>query len=200
MNEKDFMKNAKGGYDPIATIKEIDLARDSLVKDIIAKSLEMSRQLAALKQRFFDDIYAFIDLSAEKYGVKVGGKKGNVQLVSYDGEYKVILAVNENIQFDERLQIAKNLIDECLSEWTQDSRAEIQALINDAFYVGKSGKLNTNRILSLRRLEIQDKKWQQAMNAISDSVLTVDSKEYIRTYKRNDAGEYDLINLDIAQA
>ncbi len=198
MNEKDFMKNSKGGYDPIATIKEIDLQRDSLVKEIVAKSKEMSREIAELKKRFFDDINAFIELSAEKYGVKIGGKKGNVQLVSYDGEYKVLLAVNETIQFDERLQVAKQLIDECISEWSQGSRAELQALINDAFYVGKSGKINTNRILGLRRLDITDEKWKQAMDAISESVLITDSKEYIRIYQKNSDGEYNLINLDIA--
>lgn len=198
MNEKEFMKNSKGGYDPIATIKPIDLARNDLVNDIVSKSQAMSKQIADMKQGFFQDINAFLELSSEKYGVKLGGKKGNVQLVSYDGEYKVLLAVNETIQFDERLQVAKQLIDECIADWAQGARVELRALVNDAFYVGKSGKLNTNRILGLRRLDIFDEKWKKAMDAISESVMTVDSKEYIRIYKRNDKGEYDLINLDIA--
>lgn len=198
MNEKEFMKNSKGGYDPIATIKPIDIARNDLVNDIVAKSQSMSKQIAEMKRDFFQDINAFLELSSEKYGVKLGGKKGNVQLVSYDGEYKVMLAVNETIQFDERLQVAKQLIDECIADWAQGARAELRALVNDAFYVGKSGKLNTNRILGLRRLDISDEKWKKAMDAISESVMTVDSKEYIRIYKRNDKGEYDLINLDIA--
>ncbi|MGP1443692.1 DUF3164 family protein [Treponema sp.] len=59
MNEKEYMKNARGGYDPISMIKPIDLARDSLVKEIVEKSQEMSRQIAALKKGFFDDIAAF---------------------------------------------------------------------------------------------------------------------------------------------
>lgn len=198
MNEKDFMKNSKGGYDLIATIKLIDIARNDLVLDIVDKSQAMSNQIAKMKQGFFQDIRAFLELSSEKYGIKLGGKKGNVQLVSYDGEYKVMLAVNQTIQFDERLQVAKQLIDECIEDWTQGARAELRALVNDAFYVGKSGKLNTYRILALRRLDISDEKWKKAMDAISESVLTVDSKEYIRIYKRDDNGEYRLINLDIA--
>lgn len=32
------------------------------------------------------------------------------------------IAVAENIQFDERLQAAKALIDECINVWTQNSR------------------------------------------------------------------------------
>ncbi|MEL3908041.1 MAG: DUF3164 family protein [Treponemataceae bacterium] len=198
MNEKEFMKNSKGGYDPIATIKPIDLARNDLVNDIVKKSKAMSKEIAKMKRGFFEDINAFLELSSEKYGVKLGGKKGNVTLVSYDGQYKVILAVNETIQFDERLLVAKELIDQCIEEWAEGARAELRALVNDAFYVGKSGKLNTNRILGLRRLDISDEKWKKAMEAISESVMTVDSKEYIRIYQRNEEGEYDLINLDIA--
>lgn len=197
---KGFMKNAHGGYDPISAIKPIDLARDDLVKDIVAKSEEMSAKVQDMKRGFFDDIKAFLDLSAEKYDVKLGGKKGNLTLVSYDGSYKVIIAVNESIQFDERLLAAKELIDECITEWSKDSREELRTLVNDAFYVGKSGKLNSNRILGLRRLNITDEKWKKAMDAISDSVQIVGSKEYIRIYRRNSAGDYDLVNLDLASA
>lgn len=197
---KGFMKNAHGGYDPVSAIKPIDLARDDLVKDIVAKSEEMSRAIADMKKGFFDDVKAFLDLSAEKYNVTLGGKKGNLTLVSYDGSYKVLVAVNESIQFDERLLAAKELIDECIQEWSKDSREELRALVNDAFYVGKSGKLNSNRILGLRRLNITDEKWKRAMDAISDSVQIVGSKEYIRIYRRNSAGEYDLVNLDLASA
>ena len=197
---KGFMKNAHGGYDPVSAIKPIDLARDDLVKDIVAKSEEMSRAIADMKKGFFDDVKAFLDLSAEKYNVTLGGKKGNLTLVSYDGSYKVLVAVNESIQFDERLLAAKELIDECITEWSKDSREELRTLVNDAFYVGKSGKLNSNRILGLRRLNITDEKWKKAMDAISDSVQIVGSKEYIRIYRRNSAGDYDLVNLDLASA
>lgn len=197
---KGFMKNAHGGYDPVSAIKPIDLARDDLVKDIVAKSEEMSAKVLDMKRGFFNDIKAFLDLSAEKYDVRLGGKKGNLTLVSYDGSYKVLVAVNESIQFDERLLAAKELIDECITEWSKDSREELRALVNDAFYVGKSGKLNSNRILGLRRLNITDEKWKKAMDAISDSVQIVGSKEYIRIYRRNSAGDYDLVNLDLASA
>ena len=123
-----------------------------------------------------------------------------MQFLSYDGEYKVLVSVNENIVFDERLQIAKDLIDDCINDWSQDSRSEIRALIQDAFYVGKSGQINRNRILGLRRLDIQDERWQKAMQAISDSIQVSDSKSYVRIYRRDkeDAEKYSMIDLDIS--
>jgi hypothetical protein len=144
------------------------------------------------------DIAAFVALSGETYGVKLGGAKGNLSLLTFDGEYRVVVAIAEYQIFDERLQAAKALIDECIHEWSAGTRAELQTLINDAFAVDKTGKLNTNRILGLRRLDISDDRWKRAMQAISDSLQVVGSKSYIRIYKRDKDGEYQLQNLDIA--
>ena len=195
-----FMLNARGGLDPVAIVKDVDKLRDDMVREIVNESIQKHKELQEMKKRFFSTIDAFVRLSAEKYNLNYGGKKGNMTFLSYDGMYKVVVSVNENIFFDERLQIAKELIDQCIQDWATDSRNEIKALIQDAFYVGKSGKLDKNRILGLRRLDIQDERWQKAMTAISDSIQIAGSREYIRIYERdpNNSDKYNLINLDIA--
>lgn len=192
------MKDAQGRYVPVEMVKEIDRERDALVREIIAKGVELAEALAAFKAKAFGDIEAFIELSAERYGVKMGGRKGNVNLTTFDGEFKVMRAMNENMVFDERLQIAKQLIDECITDWSAGSRAELRALIVDAFYVDKQGKINTQRILGLRRLDIKDEKWLKAMEAIAESLQVADTKAYIRIYRRDEKGEYKLVNLDVA--
>ena len=195
-----YMRNSHGGLDPIDMVKEIDKLRDQMVKEIVVESMAESKRLQSMKQKFFETISSFVDLSAEQYGIQYGGKKGNMSFLSYDGEYKVLVSINENVVFDERLQIAKQLIDDCISDWAKDSRSEIKALVQDAFYVGKKGNLNTNRILGLRRLDITDSRWQEAMKAISDSLQVAGSKQYIRIYRRNKENQdkYDLVNLDVA--
>ena len=195
-----FMLNARGGLDPVAIVKDVDKLRDDMVHEIVNESIQKHKELQEMKKRFFSTIDAFVRLSAEKYNLNYGGKKGNMTFLSYDGMYKVVVSVNENIFFDERLQIAKELINQCIQDWATDSRNEIKALIQDAFYVGKSGKLDKNRILGLRRLDIQDERWQKAMTAISDSIQIAGSREYIRIYERdpNNSDKYNLINLDIA--
>ncbi|PRJ55713.1 DUF3164 family protein, partial [Haemophilus influenzae] len=136
---------------------------------------------------------------AEKYNAKVGGSKGNITLYSYDGKYKIQRAINDHLQFDERIQAAKVLIDECLNEWSEGSRPELKALIERAFNVDKEGNLNTSRILGLRRVDIQDERWQNAMQAISESVQVVSSKAYVRLYERvGETDQYVPIALDVA--
>lgn len=198
MEEKGYMKDAQGRLVPVEMVKEIDRLRDSIVRELVAKGQEVAGEIDEFKLKAMGAIQAFVDLSAEKYGVKKGGVKGNVTLMSFDGAYKIQRAIDETIEFDERLQAAKKLIDECLHDWSEGSRPEIKALINDAFYVDKKGKLNANRILGLRRLDIKDVKWQKAMTAIGESLQVTGSKAYLRIYERQSDGGYKQISLDVA--
>ena len=88
-----------------------------------------------------------------------------------------------------------------MNEWSEGSRPELKALIERAFNVDKEGNLNTSRILGLRRVEIQDSRWQNAMQAISESVQVVSSKAYVRLYERvGETDQYVPIALDVAGA
>lgn len=196
---KEYWRDAKGNLTPAELVKEIDKARDALVHEWVERGRDLSKAISHFKEGIFGDMQAFIELSAEKYGAKVGGNKGNVTLFSYDGKYKIQRAINESLQFDERIQAAKVLIDECLNEWSEGSRPELKALIERAFNVDKEGNLNTSRILGLRRVDIQDPRWQNAMQAISESVQVVSSKAYVRLYERvGESDQYVPIALDVA--
>lgn len=196
-----YRQDTQGRLVPVGLIKPIDLARDALVTEIIAKAQAINASLAGLRKSAFADIQAFAELSAERYGVTLGGKKGNLTLVSFDGRYRIQRAISDQLVFDESLQAAKALIDDCLREWAKDARPEIHTLINDAFQVDKAGRIDTDRVLSLRRLDIKDERWVRAMEAISASLSVSTSRTYIRIYERvGESDSYRQINLDLANA
>lgn len=198
MDKSGYMTDSQGREVPLNMVRDIDKLRDQTVRAIAAKTLVMRDKLTALKKELRDDLYTYLGLSAERYGKVYGGKKGNVTLMSYDGSLKLMLAVNERIFFDERLQIAKEIIDGCINRWAVGSRSEIRALVNNAFYVDKAGNINTARILGLRRLDISDPEWKKAMEAITESIQVSGSKEYLRVYTREENGEYKQVPLDVA--
>lgn len=198
MEEKQYMTDGQGRQVPMELVSDLDKLRDQTVRSITVQALVMRDRLAAFKAELRAELTAFLELSAEQYGKVHGGKKGNVSLMSYDGSYKILLAVNESIVFDERLQIAKEIIDGCITRWSEGSRSEIRTLVQDAFYVDKTGRLNVSRILGLRRLDIKDPEWLKAMQAITDSVQVSGSKEYLRIYERDESGEYRQVALDVA--
>lgn len=193
-----YLRNAQGHLVPIEMVKPVDQERDRLVRELVAIAKRLNALLVENKAKIFGDVAAFAELSAEQYGVKRGGSKGNITLHTFDGAYKLQVATAEAITFDERLQAAKALIDECINEWAQGSRPEIMVLVQQAFQTDKEGNLNVGRILALRRLEIKDERWKEAMKAIGESVQVIGTKQYIRFYERiGTTDRYAPIPLDM---
>lgn len=194
-----YLKKHNGTLVPRDQVSDLDMLRDNLVSNIAATFNAEREELRNIKQTVLDEVAAFIELSAEQYGAKIGGKKGNVSLLIFDGAFKVQVQISEYIVFDERLQVAKSLIDECIRDWSIGADDKILTLVNDAFQVDKQGNVSTARILGLRRLKFNDPKWQQAMQAIADSMTTAGSKTYIRAYERvGSTDQWKVISLDFA--
>jgi Protein of unknown function (DUF3164) len=196
---KGYWKSASGALIPDAKVKAIDKDRHHVVTSMCEAAKQASADLTAFKLTSMQVVQEFVERSLSAYDVKHGGKKGNVTLVSFDGRYKVVRQMAETIVFDERLQAAKALIDECIHVWAKGSNANIKVLVNDAFQVDREGKISTGRVLGLRRLEINDETWTRAMAAISDSMNVASTKPYVRFYERDErSGDYMPISLDVA--
>uniref|UniRef100_UPI0035C6EAD8 DUF3164 family protein n=1 Tax=Serratia quinivorans TaxID=137545 RepID=UPI0035C6EAD8 len=198
LNKEAYMKDRKGRLVPVDQVSDYDLAMDSFVKEQVAAAKVKRAELADFKGRAFADCYAWLDLVAEKYGRTRGGAKGNVTFSSFDGNQQITIRVQETLTFGPELQIAKDLIDECVTEWSEGANANLRAIISDAFQVDKEGQLNTGRILSLRRVKIQDDRWNKAMEAISESLQVAMSKTYINFREKDNDGKLVNIPLDIA--
>lgn len=194
-----YLQDQAGRLVPIDMVSEIDITRHELVNEIVNKARELQEKMREFKLSTLGDVNAFVDLSAERYDIKLGGRKGNVTLVSFDGRYKVQRAISDSLVFDERLQVAKELIDQCIHRWSEGARDELKVIVDDAFQVDKTGKISTGRVLGLRRHKITDPQWLQAMDAIADSIQVTGSKTYIRLYERiGESDQWRPIALDLA--
>ncbi len=201
IGDREYMTDAKGALVPVENIKGQYILEDQTVRQIAYFAQLLSEQIARFKAHTFDDISAFEGILSDEYDATVGGKKGNKTLSSYDGLFKVTVQIADRVEFGPELQVAKSLIDECLTEWSADSRTEIRAIITRAFNVDKEGQINRSEIYTLLRLEITDPRWQKAMTAIRDAMRVVGSKSYVRCYRRatND-GAWEPITIDLAKA
>lgn len=194
-----YWQDASGNLIPESKVKDIDKLRHQVVTDLCTMAEKSRDGLADFKAHAMQEVAALVSTSMEQYGVKAGGEKGNVTLISFDGRYKLVRSMQDKLTFGEQLMAAKALIDECVHEWAHNADDNIKVLVNHAFQTDKEGKINTGRVLGLRRLEIRDAKWQSAMQAIADSIQIASTKPYVRFYKRDDTtGEYESISLDVA--
>jgi hypothetical protein len=194
-----YMLNAAGHLVPESQVREHDKLRDNIARDIAEQAIEINARLKQFKKHALQDLADLVSMSAENYGVSIGGKKGNISVTTYDGEYKVTRTMAERLTFTEELEAAKELVNSCIDRWSAGADGNIRALVNRAFKANGKGQIKTTAILDLLRLEIEDDEWQRAMEALKDSIQTTGTAIYVRVYKRIPCtDEYLAVPLDLA--
>lgn len=194
-----YMQDAKGRLVPEGLVKPQQMLEDQTVRKILGYALALSAQIGRFKGHTYDDIASFVDLLAERYGASRGGAKGNTTLTSFDGCVRVKVQVQDSITFGEELQIAKRLFDQCVTAWAADADPKIKALVDHAFQVDKTGRINREALFGLRRLQIDDPHWMAAVEALNDSIRVIGSREYIHIQHRPTARDrWQTIPLDLA--
>ena len=166
-------------------------------------AIALSEQIARFKGHTMTDLGEFDALLEQEYKVTKRGNrgKGNRSYKTHDGLMEVEVRVQDRIEFGPELQIAKQIVDECLNEWSADARAEIRAIITDAFNTDQEGKINRTAIYSLLRLAIEDPRWQEAMRAVRDAMRVVGSKNQIYFRRAGGIGQPRVaITIDLSNA
>jgi hypothetical protein len=197
-NQNKFLINSKGSQIPTNLIPPLEVIRDEEVRTVVEIAKGLREDIRTVKQDIMERISSYIELSYDTYGITPGGKKGNMTLLSYDNRLKITIQMNESIVFNEQLQIARELLAECLREWTKDGRDELKAFVEEAFRVDKQGRINTYQVMRLLKIESTDPRFQKAQAAIRSAITTVDAKEYIRIHEKNKVGHWEHINLNFA--
>lgn len=201
INGTDYMTDAKGSLVPINLIKPVDKLEDEIVRKIMKYATDLNVQITRFRGHTMTDLGEFDALLEQEYNTKKRGKKGNRTYSTFDGLQKVVVQIQDTIDFGPQLQQAKTLLDECMNEWAANARPEIQAIITRAFNTDKEGKVNRSEIFMLLRLDISDERWLEAMRAIREAMRVTSSKEYVRFYTRDaiqDPWKPVTINLAVA--
>lgn len=199
-----YMLNRQGDLRPVSAIKPQDLLEDELVAEALAEARALRDGLAAFKAKWLGRAGDFKGLIAAEYGALKGGSKGNMMLSRYDGSEEMQVQVGEHIAFGPELSAAKELIDGCITRWSQGANDNLRAMVDQAFQVNKAGRIDTGRVLGLRRLAItgedggRDPEWERAMEAIADAVRVTGSRTYLRFYETDAKGVRAPVSLDLA--
>jgi hypothetical protein len=195
-----MMTTYLGNQVPARLVRDERKLEDEVVRDLVAKAEALREAIIAFKAAAFEDIDAFRALMAERYKVQLGARRGGLRLESFDHTLRIEISTADMLTFGPELQVAKNLVDECLTEWSDGADDRIRTIVLDAFDVGDGGKLRVDRILGLRQLNITDAKWVTAMQAIGDAVRVQRSRQYIRLYRRaNGEAPLEQIVLDASR-
>lgn len=193
-----YMLDSQGRLVPEGNVSDQDKLRDQVARGLADRAVELNRLLRQYKHDALNDIADLVSISADRYGVQIGGEKGNITVSTFDGRYKIQRVYAERVGLTEEVLAAKELIDKCLIKWSEGANANIRALIDQAFRGDRNGQLKTTAILALTRLKIDDGDWLDAMDALRDSMIATGTAVYVRVYVRTGADTWRPVPLDIA--
>ncbi len=193
-----YWRDEEGAMLPERLIKPGKLVEDLFVRTVAAGALATHGTLGRLKAMSFSEAAALIDALASQYGVKVGGKVGNVSFFSYDRAWKVQISVQERLAVNANIEAAKAALNEWLAE--AEASDEVRALVNAAFGLGDQDGVRVAELVRLKKLPIDHPKWKAAMAAIDDALEPACKAQYLRVYQRRPDGKYVQIALDLASA
>ena len=198
---RTYMPDAKGNLVPRDLVAAQTQLEDETVRKIMSHARDLSSQIGRFRGHTLTDLGELDALIAQEYGLTKGGPKGNRTYQTFDGCQKVEVRVSDFIDFGSELQVAKALVDECLTEWAAESRPEIQAIVTRAFNTDKEGQINRSEIFMLLRLAIDDERWGRAMSALRSAMRITGSKEHVRFYERlRPTDPWSAVTVDIAKS
>ena len=198
-NKDGHWIDPQGNPVPAKYVDKVDKLRDRLVGKLTRRAGQISETLGKFRADAFADVEKYLSAVEEIYGVSARNPGGNKILADFSQTAKVEIKVNNVVGFDDRIVLAKGIIDECTKRWSVGGDDRVKLLVDYAFKVDKQGNLDRDLILGLRKLDIKDKNWRKAMEILSDSLRIVGTRAYIRFWKKNEAGAWETLPLDIAQ-
>lgn len=194
--EKTIMwLDGEGHEVPVKYIREQDKARDKLVSHLLERARRLSTLIRNEKSIMEQQIAAFLHNTAFLENEEwIGG----TTLYSFSMDEAVVVKIAKRITFDERLNVAKKKIDECIRSWSPGSNDKLVALVNRAFSVDSKGEVDAKQIIGLRQFNFDDPLWIEAMNLIADAQKVLSTKTYFYFQEAGEDGKLRSVTLDFA--
>lgn len=184
---------------PYARTTEIERIKERSAFQLAENAIKINKQLAEFRETassMCGYVYECVMTAKERKQAT----KGNFVWYNFDGSIKIEVAIQERIDFDDMLiEKCKLKLMEMVKENISKDNAWIEQMITGAFQTSK-GRLDTKKIMSLKKYatRITDKRYTEAMKYLDESIRRPDSKTYFRFYVKDEAGEFQNIDLNFS--
>jgi hypothetical protein len=183
-----------------------DKKRDRIamrIYDIWGRAEQLLTSVKAETNRLIDEMR---ETAAKDSGVKLGGSKGYLQFRSFDGKTIIRFENRAQMEFDERLVLVQQLINEAIDDLAANSGRnarilELRKVADAAFRPrGKDGKLDRQRVRDIAGCHVDHPKWRKAAEIVRECDQVIGHRQYVRVARRMAPGaEAVPIVLDISK-
>ena len=194
--KENLWTDINGDQVPAKYVSKFDKARDAVSRRILKRFTAGRKVLEQIVRESIADLDGLMKLKESV------GSKGNFQTSSFDGLIQVSIDQQYNIQLDERVARARELMLEYvnseLSRLDKDTTF-LRKLVEDSFRANAKGYLPIASILKLTRYEVKDARWNEARGILQDAMKPVPGKRYLNCRVRDTPQQdFKTIRLDLA--
>ncbi len=191
--------NSQGNPVAASYVTPRDKKRDAMVERLVKKALACQQKIAALRREVDEEFEAYMNYVATKHNMQPN-PGGNQQFTNFSGNKRVSVKRQGYIDFNEDINLAKQVIDGCLEKWSEGGNNNLKVVVFDAFKVDKKNQLDKQRILDLRNYNVKDKDWDKAMKLIDSAIYIASRKDYAGFQIREGKNQpWRTVPLDIAK-
>lgn len=196
MANNTVMIDANGASVPIKYVSKFDRERDRIARRVLGRFQKARKALETVVAESVADIDELMHLKDKL------GEKGNFQLSSFDGLIQVCIRQQYNIILDERVAKARELmlayVNGVLDEVKNVDTTVLRRLIESAFRANRQGVLPTTKIFDLMRMEVKDKRWNEARQILQDAIKPQRGKRYLTCeIRKSTQADFRPISLNL---
>lgn len=173
--------------------------RNTLVESLVSEAVVLNRRMSDFKQTALARLNQFAKL-AYRYGDIRSNSKGGFSLRSSDGTKKVALVRNTKTEYDERADLAEELIRDFLADMVKKRDLKTYNLLSDLLERGKHNEFNPANIAVLLKHEhdFEDPRWKKAMKLFKESYNLILISMNVEFYQKNSMDKDQAITLTFA--
>lgn len=195
----------------INDVRPIDRERDRAVERIFARIKRLQLQMEQEKKAILEEVNDYKALVGHEFEASFS-PTGGIVLTNYSGDKQIELKVNKQIQHDEKLDLAENLMRQALNETIDEIRGgltgkkaqkalqslkNIESIVDNAFALNDQGHVARHRIISLKQVRMAHPKWRKALRLIDESEVVRGTRRYLYARERRDLQEkFESLDLN----
>ena len=192
-----YMKDINGDEVNVKYVNAYDKARDRVSRRILKRFVEERKRMEALLKDSLADLDSLMKLKDSL------GDRGNFQTQSFDGLIQVEVRQQYNVYLDERVIKARELmidyVNHVLEKVNGVDVTVLRRLVDSAFRANSLGFLPVSKIHELKRMVVNDPRWQEAIKILEEAMKPVKGKRYLNcATRRSTQGDFQTIRLDLA--
>jgi hypothetical protein len=183
----------------MAKKEAFESTRDQLIDAWIEEARDLNKRLTEFKSKCISEMFAFREQMQEYGGIRKNSK-GGFQIRHSETGYCVVLRRNAKPEYDERADMAEDLIKDFLSDSVKKRSMADYRAISALLEKNKKGEFTPGRISAFLKIKdnYDDPRWLKAMTLFEESFNVREISFSVEFYEKDELGKDQILPLNFS--